>query len=66
MNMYDIVLTLVKFGQCLIIVFPILKLYHLVQNGRISGKNNFKSVKFASFDPVMTLLKLKIIYHDFN
>ena len=34
-NMHDIEL-LLMFGELLLIVFPLLKWYHLVQNGRFS------------------------------
>ena len=37
-NTHDIALLLVRFGQFLLIVFPLLKWYHLVQNGRFSGQ----------------------------
>ena len=36
--MGDIALWLVRFGEFFIIVFPILKRYHLVQNGLFSGR----------------------------
>ena len=38
-NTHDIELVLVMFGEFLNQVFPFLKWYHLVQNGRFSGEN---------------------------
>ena len=54
-NMYNIVLMLVMFGTFLIIVFPISKSYHLVQDGRFSRKPNVKTKKFASLNHVIGL-----------
>ena len=56
--MHDIALMLVRFGKFLKTVILHFKYDHLVQNGRFSGKNNFKSAKFASSDLLIELLSI--------
>ena len=41
-NTYDIAIMLVKFGKFSLIVFPLLKWYYIVRNGRFSGQNYFR------------------------
>ena len=48
-NMYDIVLVLVMFGEIVIIVFSTLKWYYLVRNSQFSGKNKWQNGKIRKF-----------------
>ena len=61
--MHDIALMLVRFRHFLKTVFLHFKCDHLVQNSHFSGKNNFKSGKFASSD---LLIELSSIFLKLN
>ena len=54
-NMHDIELMLVGFEIFLETVILHFKYDNLVQNGRFSRKNNFKTIKFASSDLLIEL-----------
>ena len=53
--MHDIALMLVRFSKFLKTVILHFKYEIFVQNGRFSGKNNLKSMKFASSDFLIEL-----------
>ena len=61
--MPDIVLKLVMFEQFLKTIILHFQDVHLVQNGRFSGRNNFKSTKFASSD---LLIELRSFFFKLN
>ena len=57
-NMYDIELYLVMFSEFLVIVFPLLKYHHLVQNGWFSRRSYLQNDKIPIFSPCYDHLKL--------